>query len=437
MMKRIPRLAAAVLTALMLFLSLPAFSLAEPTVRTAPGTKDYNFGDWLFVYNFLEATDENGIKNGTKLFGDNYDPDDPETWSVDMGDDIPPYGFAYEEVDGEMRLISVACSGHDLTNYLYLFDCTELRTVYCQDNRVEDISVAGCSKLEALRVDGDSFLTGLDVTGCSSLECIECFMCNIGELDLSDCSELRILDMEGNPVGELDVSNCPELWYLMCENCGLSELDVSNNPRLQFLYCGVNDIDALDLSNNERLISLNCDFTDITELDVSGCPMLEELQCVYGKLNGVDMRQNESLVLDEVVSDGRGAVGVNVSGDWMDPMFVDAYPDAGEAFLGWYNESGEQVSTDQRLYFTEDDGTVFIARFTGADEPGPGPEPTPVIGDVDGDGEIALADALLAMRCALGLMELTPEQIEAADVNGDGEVTLVDALIILRAALGI
>ncbi len=434
-MKRTHRFIAAALIAVMLSLSLPVLSLAAVPVRSDPGTAEYNFYDVLCGMFFLEREDENGVKNGTKMFGDSYDMSDPGTWSYEEDGEV--VGFGFEDIDGELRLTSVICVERDLVGCLDLTGCSELRFVSCCENRIDTVLLSGCSKLERLNVHQNNGLTALDVSECPELTWLECYWCSIEELDVTGCPKLGFLDMEGNPVGELDVSNCPELWYLMCEDCGLSELDVSNNPKLRFLHAGVNDISVLDLSNNGRLVSLNCDLTNITELDLSGCPMLEQLQCVYGKLKGVDLRQNESLVLDEVRSEGSGAVGVNVSGDWMVTMFVDAYPDAGEAFLGWYNESGEQVSTDQRLYFTEDDGTVFIARFTGADEPGPGPEPTPVIGDVDGDGEIALADALLAMRCALGLMELTPGQIEDADVNGDGEVTLVDALIILRAALGI
>lgn len=58
-------------------------------------------------------------------------------------------------------------------------------------------------------------------------------------------------------------------------------------------------------------------------------------------------------------------------------------------------------------------------------------------GDVDGDGEVSVGDALLALRAGMGLIELTDMQVEAADVNGDGEVTLSDALLVLRLAMGL
>ncbi|MBO6061073.1 MAG: dockerin type I repeat-containing protein [Clostridia bacterium] len=60
-----------------------------------------------------------------------------------------------------------------------------------------------------------------------------------------------------------------------------------------------------------------------------------------------------------------------------------------------------------------------------------------LMGDVDLDGTVTSVDALLALRYAMGLVELTPEQIARGDLDGDGVVTSVDALEILRISLGI
>ena len=55
-------------------------------------------------------------------------------------------------------------------------------------------------------------------------------------------------------------------------------------------------------------------------------------------------------------------------------------------------------------------------------------------GDPDGDGEITVADALIALRVAAKLTEATPEKLAACDIDGDGEITVADALKILRVA---
>lgn len=71
--------------------------------------------------------------------------------------------------------------------------------------------------------------------------------------------------------------------------------------------------------------------------------------------------------------------------------------------------------------------TVLVAQY----EPASGI----LVGDVDGDGIVTAADALLVMRYCSDLAELTPEQLEAADFNGNGVVELIDALLILRAVI--
>lgn len=57
----------------------------------------------------------------------------------------------------------------------------------------------------------------------------------------------------------------------------------------------------------------------------------------------------------------------------------------------------------------------------------------PVRGDLDGDGEVTVSDALRALRMAAKLIE----DDDAADVDGDGSITVADALLLLRAAVGL
>ena len=60
-----------------------------------------------------------------------------------------------------------------------------------------------------------------------------------------------------------------------------------------------------------------------------------------------------------------------------------------------------------------------------------------LIGDVDGNGEVTANDALLAMRYALGLIQLAPEQLARGDIDMNGEVSANDALWIMRRSLGL
>lgn len=59
-----------------------------------------------------------------------------------------------------------------------------------------------------------------------------------------------------------------------------------------------------------------------------------------------------------------------------------------------------------------------------------------LLGDVDMNGIVNSADALLALRYSMGLAQLTPAQLERGDMDGNGIVSSADALAILRQSMG-
>ena len=90
-----------------------------------------------------------------------------------------------------------------------------------------------------------------------------------------------------------------------------------------------------------------------------------------------------------------------------------------------FNEEGEYTLS----YSAEDsDGNVTARTFTI------NVVSNRIRGDLDGDGEITVSDALRALRIAAKLADETPEAIAIADSDGDGSITVVDALAILRVA---
>jgi len=58
-------------------------------------------------------------------------------------------------------------------------------------------------------------------------------------------------------------------------------------------------------------------------------------------------------------------------------------------------------------------------------------------GDVNGDGVISMADAVLIQQYGLQLVELDKYQLIAADVDGDGSVTLKDASMVQKLVAGV
>ena len=58
-------------------------------------------------------------------------------------------------------------------------------------------------------------------------------------------------------------------------------------------------------------------------------------------------------------------------------------------------------------------------------------------GDLDGDGAVTSADAVLLARYLVDLAELTDNQFRAADVDRDGAVTSADAVMVARYLVGV
>ena len=60
----------------------------------------------------------------------------------------------------------------------------------------------------------------------------------------------------------------------------------------------------------------------------------------------------------------------------------------------------------------------------------------PKTGDIDGDGKINSADALLTLQHSVGSIKLDGDKAIRADVNADGKINSADALVILKIAVG-
>ena len=63
--------------------------------------------------------------------------------------------------------------------------------------------------------------------------------------------------------------------------------------------------------------------------------------------------------------------------------------------------------------------------------------PSHVLGDINDDTAVDIADALLIARYDAGLTELADAQLACSDVNGDEETDIADALLIARYDAGL
>ena len=94
-----------------------------------------------------------------------------------------------------------------------------------------------------------------------------------------------------------------------------------------------------------------------------------------------------------------------------------------------------RAANDAAELITEDNAAGAVLAYEepqGPDEPG-----DVTLGDVDGNGTVNAADAVMVLRSDAGLTTLTAEQTAAADINGDGTVNASDAVQILRFDAGL
>jgi hypothetical protein len=63
------------------------------------------------------------------------------------------------------------------------------------------------------------------------------------------------------------------------------------------------------------------------------------------------------------------------------------------------------------------------------------PTPTVKYGDLNNDGKIDAADALMTLKAAVGKIDLNETEKKSANVNGDGIIDVADALLILKKAV--
>lgn len=453
-MKRKLKVIAAILLVLIMFISAMPMQLAAEAMTpltTRYATPDgYNDHDYQKMVAFFEQTDENGVRNGEKL-SENYDPTDPGTWWEADGSEI---GVEWTVDDDEYRIceIRIGSSSLGMMGNLDVSGCTGLDRLDCSENQLTEINVSGCTALTDIDCSNNK-LTELNVSTNTELYTLRCYGNQLTELDVSENTWLYELYCFGNELVRIDISGCTDLDGLDCSENQLTELDLSGNTSLRWLYCSGNRITELDLNANSELEALRCSENQLTAIDVSANTALTELHCSGNQLTELDLSENTSVYrlecednyitfldltnnridIDTVSAEGPGFIGVKtvIPGEYLVPA-ISAVPAPGSTFCGWYATDGTLVSTEAELVIDREECYYpynFIARFTASTPGG--------IGDVDGDGVVRVSDAVLIMRCALCLIEFTPEQILCGDVDGDGVIKIADAVMVIRIALGL
>ncbi|MCQ2467836.1 MAG: DUF4214 domain-containing protein [Clostridia bacterium] len=165
---------------------------------------------------------------------------------------------------------------------------------YSSPTRLYDIgAIDGLDHFKNLNelIVGRSYVTSIDLTGCSNLEVLVCGDNSISSLDLSCCPKLKTLYCNYNRLISLDLTKCPELETIYCDVNNIDFLDFSKCTKLVTVDCSDNKkITSLDFSNCSKLSKLTASDCTLTSINLSGCEELLELRLYSNPdLSSVDL----------------------------------------------------------------------------------------------------------------------------------------------------
>ena len=267
---------------------------------------------------FLEQTDSNGVKNGTKI-NSSYNANDTSTWTgvtwseVNGVKQVTGINWAGKSLEGGLNLsgctaLTYVDVGHVYTDKLYsncltslnLTGCTALTTLNCEDNLLTSLDVSKNTALTWLKCGNNdnshNKITTLNVSQNTALTYLNCMnISTLKSLDVSKNTALTTLDVNFLELYSIDVSNNTKLITLNCRRTRISSLDVSRNTALEKLDCGWNNLTSLDVSKNTKLKRLHCYSNQLTELDVSKNTELSILSCYKNQLTSLNLSKNTKL----------------------------------------------------------------------------------------------------------------------------------------------
>ena len=147
---------------------------APDNTEEAPVYEGYCKEEAAMLAAFFELADENGVKNGDKLF-DAYDPMDPESWSADFHVGIhPDYEERYSDIpavvwdgDGHVTALNIypkpaallpglimEYSAAKLAGELLLDGFPELKMIYSDYANLDSLRIDNCPKLSEITIWG-------------------------------------------------------------------------------------------------------------------------------------------------------------------------------------------------------------------------------------------------------------------------------------------
>ena len=270
--------------------------------------------------------------------------------------------------------------------------------------------------MQQIREDNPSFTGGylVNVTG-NCISPLFIVTTNGAGLHYVIQNNFRVTAWFGLMDGEVAITVEEDVFPDLCGDFDVSETltQIINSPQYDQTHIrSVNVDDCWDLTqlafNGQRYCR---------ELSALNCPVLRRIEardCDYRQITVKPMGYDTPL---DVSSIGNCSIGMDYSFTGSQDADLYAYPTEELGFIGWF-VGGQLVSTETD-YVHQGGGKVY-ACFAG---------------DVNGDGLINIMDANLIMRGSLNLAPMEGEVL--FDLDSNGIINTADALLAIRVGMGL
>ena len=207
------------------------------------------------------------------------------------------------------NVVILYCEFNQLTT-LNISSLSNLQYLFCHNNKLTKLDVSSNYSLGLLEC-GDNRLSSLEFGDIQYLQRLSCNNNHLTTINLDRFSKLYYLNCCNNPLKSLSVGNNNALKELYCASNQLVSLDVSNNPALEILNCSSNMLNIVDVRNNLNLISLVCDSNTIASLDLTYNPLLTNLSCSINQMSSLNLC--ETAPLTSIICNNNKLTSVNVA----------------------------------------------------------------------------------------------------------------------------
>ena len=360
------------------------------------------------------------------------------------------------DVSGMTTLVYLDCAptdnytGTKLTS-LNVTGCTNLETLLCYNTNISSLGLGDCTKiykilcyncpkLTTLSITYKSNLAILDCTSCTALTHLTCYRNNLTSLNVTECTALKqLLCYENASLASITgLSDCQAITYLDCEDCMISSLPgvetmnnlgtlLARNNKLTTLYVSnLSSLTDLRVSGNTLLTRLECYYSALESLDVTGCSSMTYLDCCGNNLTELLVEGCTALNHLEIY---RNYIYGTEMTNLINSLPTRSASNKGE-LLALYNPNegnsmtAAQITIARNKYWLpkEYNGSAWV-ELTALER-----------GDVNGDGEINIADVTTLINLILR-GGANPTDQPAADCNQDGSINIADVTVLINRVL--